>query len=49
MNLVDDVGGIGGFCKFLETINGNNLEEKRSYKTWANSLLNLRKMLLLDH
>lgn len=38
MNLVDDVGGIGGFCEFLETINGNNLEEKRSYKTWANSL-----------
>ena len=38
MSLVDDVGGVGGFCEFLETINGDNPEEKKSYKTWARSL-----------
>ena len=38
MSLVDDVGGVGGFCEFLETINGDNLEEKKSYKAWAKSL-----------
>ena len=32
MSLVDDVGGVGGFCEFLETINGDNPEEKKSYK-----------------
>ena len=36
--LVDAVGGVGGFCEFLETINGDNPEEKKSYKTWARSL-----------
>lgn len=30
--------GVRGFCEFLETINGDNLEEKKSYKTWARSL-----------
>ena len=38
MSLVDDVGGVGGFCEFLETINGDDPEEKKSYKTWARSL-----------
>lgn len=38
MSLVDDVGGIGGFCEFLETINGADLEAKKSYKEWAKSL-----------
>ena len=38
MDLVDDVGGIRGFCKFLETINGPDPEEKKSYKEWAKSL-----------
>ena len=35
MSLVDDVGGVGGFCEFLETINGNDPEEKKHYKTCA--------------
>ncbi len=38
MNLVDDVGGIGGFCEFLETINGSDLDKKKFYKEWAKSL-----------
>lgn len=38
MNLVDDVGGIGGFCDFLRAINGDDPEEKQSNKTWAKSL-----------
>lgn len=38
MSLVDDVGGIGGFCEFLEAINGDDLKEKKSYKTWVRSL-----------
>ena len=32
------LGGVGGFCEFLETINGDDPEEKKSYKTWARSL-----------
>lgn len=38
MNLVDDVGGIGGFCEFLEIINGKDTEKKRQYKEWARGL-----------
>ena len=38
MSLVDDVGGIGGFCEFLETINGDDPEAKKSYKKWARGL-----------
>ena len=38
MSLVDDVGGVGGFCEFLEAINGDDTKEKKSYKTWARSL-----------
>lgn len=38
INLMDDVGGIHGFCEFLMAINGNDPEEKRSYKTWAKGL-----------
>ena len=38
MSLVDDVGGVGGFCEFLEIINGDDPEEKKHYKTWAKSL-----------
>lgn len=38
MSLVEDVGGIGGFCEFLEIINGTDLETKKSYKEWAKSL-----------
>lgn len=38
INLVDDVGGIGGFCDFLRTINGDDPDEKQYYKEWAKSL-----------
>ena len=38
LSLLDDVGGIGGFCEFLEIINGDDSEAKKSYKTWARSL-----------
>ena len=38
MNLVDDVGGIRGFCEFLETINGPDQEAKKFHKEWAKSL-----------
>lgn len=38
MNVVDDAGGVSGFCEFLEVINGDNQEEKRNYKEWAKSL-----------
>lgn len=38
MSLVDDVGGVGGFCRFLEIINGADQEEKKYYKTWARGL-----------
>ncbi len=38
MNLVEDVGGIDGFCNFLETINGDDPEEKRACKAWAKGL-----------
>ena len=38
MNLVDDVGGIHGFCEFLEAINGDDPKEKKFYKTWAMGL-----------
>ena len=33
-----DVGGIGGFCEMLETLAGDDPEEKESMKTWARSL-----------
>lgn len=38
ISLVDDVGGIGGFCEFLEMINGDDLDEKKQNKAWAKSL-----------
>lgn len=38
MNLVDDVGGIHGFCEFLVAINGDDPKKKKFYKTWAKSL-----------
>jgi len=37
MNLVDDVGGIHGFCSFLKEINEGEIEERRSSKRWASS------------
>lgn len=38
LNVLDDVGGIGGYCDFLETIHGNDKEEAQSYRQWARSL-----------
>ena len=38
INLVDDVGGIGGFCEFLEIINGTDSKAKKRDKEWAKSL-----------
>ncbi len=33
LSVVDDVGGIGGFCEMLETLAGDDPEEKESMKT----------------
>lgn len=38
INLVDDVGGIHGFCSFLQEIHGNDPENKKLNKDWARSL-----------
>lgn len=38
ISLVDDVGGVGGFCEFLEIINGNDSKRKKEYKEWAKGL-----------
>ena len=36
--LVEDVGGIGGFFKFLQTIHGEDEEEAAGMRQWARSL-----------
>ena len=37
--VLDDVGGLHGFVRFLEDINeGEDKEERRNYKAWAESL-----------
>ena len=36
--LLDDVGGIGGYCNFLSTINGKNATAKQEMKEWARGL-----------
>ena len=38
LNLVDDVGGLGGFHEFLQTVYGDDPDEKAQMKTWARSL-----------
>jgi len=35
---VEDVGGIGGFFKFLQTIHGEDEEEAAGMRQWARSL-----------
>ena len=35
LNVMDDVGGIHGFCDFLETINGGDPEEAEESRSWA--------------
>ena len=36
--LLDDVGGVSGYCNFLETINGKDAAAKREMKEWAKGL-----------
>ncbi|WP_197029523.1 IS1096 element passenger TnpR family protein [Butyrivibrio sp. AE3004] len=36
--VLDDVGGISGFYEMLETLAGDNPEEKAEIKSWARSL-----------
>ena len=36
--VLDDVGGIGGYCDFLETIHGSDKGEAQAYRQWARSL-----------
>ncbi|SDB69215.1 hypothetical protein [Butyrivibrio sp. INlla16] len=36
--VLDDVGGISGFYEMLETLAGDDLEEKAETRTWARSL-----------
>lgn len=38
MNLVDDVGGIHGYVDFIRTLHGENKEEAREIREWAESL-----------
>ena len=38
LNLVEDVGGIGGYLDFLETLKRGTSEEKEEMRTWAKSL-----------
>lgn len=38
MNVLDDVGGIGGFCHMLEVLHGANSEEKKELREWAKSM-----------
>jgi len=35
LNVMDDVGGIYGFCDFLETINGDDVHEAEESRNWA--------------
>ena len=35
-DLLDDVGGIGGFVEMLKTLHGNDQEEAASMREWAN-------------
>lgn len=38
VNVMDDVGGLGGFIEFLKTINGEDEDEKVSMKEWASGM-----------
>lgn len=41
LNVVDDIGGIGGYIDFLTTINSkdpDDQEEKESLKEWSRSM-----------
>lgn len=36
--LLDNVGGIGGYCNFLRTVNGKDAAAKQEMREWARSL-----------
>ena len=38
LSLVQDVGGVGGYCDFLTTINGTDAEAKRDMLEWGRGL-----------
>lgn len=38
LSVLDDVGGIGGYCDFLGAIHGSDKEEAQRYRQWARSL-----------
>ena len=38
LNVVDDVGGIGGFQEMLSTLEGDDPEEKESMREWARGM-----------
>ena len=38
INVVDDVGGLSGFCEFLEIINSGDKQAARESKKWASGL-----------
>ena len=38
LNVVDDVGGLGGFHDMLSTLTGDDPEEKQSMKEWARGM-----------
>ena len=38
LNVMDDVGGLGGYLNFLETIHGRDQDEARSMRAWARGM-----------
>ena len=38
LNLVDDVGGVGGYIRFLRNIKQGSPEEKKELREWATSM-----------
>ena len=38
LNVMDDVGGLGGYLSFLETIHGMDQDEARSMRAWARGM-----------
>jgi hypothetical protein len=38
LNVVDDVGGLGGFHDMLSTLTGDDPEEKQSMKEWSRGM-----------
>ena len=38
LNVLDDVGGLGGFEEMLSTLKGNDPDEKESMREWARGM-----------